>query len=213
MVNDKSAHDVEQRIVTLVAEMHPMVTQHDTLNDAICKLLEKIYTGQWCRYAAESAPAVQEFTTCDTKESGKLSPVLLTAALNSLSDEVTDIQSSHARVDVVTGYLGSQRAVTISIVVSLAKTQVYTHSQTYICRSPGEWNFVDGGRYADYRGLLPDSGDRSRNEPVYLMSAKATRSLTNGRPLTAALDDIRHVAKQQGWSDVQAFGQQLLFIS
>ena len=66
---------------------------------------------------------------------------------------------------------------------------------------------------ARYAAFLPDSGDRSRNEPVYLMSAKATRSLTNGRPLTAALDDIRHVAKQQGWSDVQAFGQQLLFIS
>ncbi|QBP07596.1 hypothetical protein HOV30_gp170 [Erwinia phage Derbicus] len=58
---------------------------------------------------------------------------------------------------------------------------------------------------------IPDSGDRSRNEPVYLMSAKATRSLLDGRLLDRSLDDIRRVAKQQGWSDVQAFGQQLLF--
>lgn len=60
---------------------------------------------------------------------------------------------------------------------------------------------------------IPYSGDRSRNEPVYLMSAKATRSLLDGHDLGHSLDDIRHVAKQQGWSDVQAFGQQLLFIS
>lgn len=64
-----------------------------------------------------------------------------------------------------------------------------------------------------YASLLPDCGDRSRNEPVYLMSAKATRSLLDGAPLDRSLDDIRRVAKQQGWSDVQAFGQQLLFIS
>lgn len=61
--------------------------------------------------------------------------------------------------------------------------------------------------------MIPDSGDRSRNEPVYLMSAKATRSLLDGHDLGHSLDDIRRVAKQQGWSDVQAFGQQLLFIS
>lgn len=60
---------------------------------------------------------------------------------------------------------------------------------------------------------IPDSGDRSRNEPVYLMSAKATRFLLNGQALDRSLDDIRRVAVQQGWSDVQAYGQQLLFIS
>ncbi|ANZ50366.1 hypothetical protein PHOBOS_176 [Erwinia phage vB_EamM_Phobos] len=60
---------------------------------------------------------------------------------------------------------------------------------------------------------IPDSGERSRNEPVYLMSAKATRSLVSGSSLDRVLDDVRHVAKQQGWSDVQAYGHQLLFIS
>lgn len=60
---------------------------------------------------------------------------------------------------------------------------------------------------------IPDSGDRSRNEPVYLMTAKATRSLLDGHTMDRSLDEIRRVSKQQGWSDVQAFGQQLLFIS
>ncbi|ECG1798565.1 hypothetical protein D6R99_07670 [Salmonella enterica subsp. enterica] len=72
---------------------------------------------------------------------------------------------------------------------------------------------VDFAFLSGLRKSVPDSGDRSRNEPVYLMSAKATRSLLDGYKLDRSLDDIRHVAKQQGWSDVQAFGQQLLFIS
>lgn len=72
---------------------------------------------------------------------------------------------------------------------------------------------VDFAFLSSLRESVPDSGDRSRNEPVYLMSAKATRSLLDGYKLDRSLDDIRRVAKQQGWSDVQAFGQQLLFIS
>lgn len=85
--------------------------------------------------------------------------------------------------------------------------------QTNMILTLDEIESTQESRQKRYGAFIPDSGDRSRNEPVYLMSAKATRSLTNGRSLAEALDDIRHVAKQQGWSDVQAFGQQLLFIS
>lgn len=111
------------------------------------------------------------------------------------------------------GKSGESRCIHLRFCTAPATGGCQDVLQTNMILSLDEVESSMGSREARYAAFLPDSGDRSRNEPVYLMSAKATRSLTNGRPLTAALDDIRHVAKQQGWSDVQAFGQQLLFIS
>lgn len=61
---------------------------------------------------------------------------------------------------------------------------------------------------------MPDSGDRSRNEPLYLMSAKASRSLIESSPFDSnTLAIIKRLAVANGWVDVQMHGQQFLFIA
>lgn len=62
--------------------------------------------------------------------------------------------------------------------------------------------------------VMPDSGDRSRNEPVYLTSARMSRQIVDGKPFDGnTLTIIKKVAVANGWAEVQMHGQQLLFIA
>ena len=198
---------------SVIRNMCQSVTPFDSLDTAICKLMSMTYTGQWIVHDPDNAFAIQDFIACDAGEANKLQPILHVAAQHSVEETERGNRQVISGVDVETGYMGAGRAVKLSIVVRLDEDVVYTYSNTFTSTTQGTWNFVTAGPDAKYLEAIPDSGDRSRNEPVYLMSAKATRFLLDGTPIEKAIEDIRRVSKQQGWSDVQAFGQQLLFIS
>ena len=120
------------------------------------------------------------------------------------------------RSDMFVGYIGNARCMQFTITASVSEDSVFVVKAIMTLDDTSMFDEIPETLAPSMMHILeiiPDAGDRSRNEPVYLMSAKATRSLLDGHDLGHSLDDIRHVAKQQGWSDVQAFGQQLLFIS
>lgn len=141
---------------------------------------------------------------------GRLADTVKEALHGFYPPEVVVVPTMHS------GLIGTARCMTVKLTSTLNGDTVYEIKALMSLDDVDKFDEVYNTVGLTDQSILetiPDSGDRSRNEPVYLMSAKATRSLLDGADLYRSLDDIRRVAKQQGWSDVQAHGQQLLFIS
>ncbi len=120
------------------------------------------------------------------------------------------------RSDMFVGYIGNARCMQFTIAARVSEENVFVIKAIMTLDDTSMFDEIPDDAMPSIVHIMesiPDAGDRSRNEPVYLMSAKATRSLLDGHAMDRSLDEIRRVSKQSGWSDVQAFGQQLLFIS